>query len=57
MPAPGVDGEHDPGRQAPVLCGADDVGGGVEDEALANPVGLPGPPNPVYGTVFPSPWL
>ncbi len=50
-------GEHDLGRQAHVLCGADDVGGSVEDEALADPVGLLGSPNPVYSAVLPSPWL
>ncbi len=42
VPALGVDGEHDLGRQSPLFRGADDVGGGVEDETLADPVGLLG---------------
>jgi len=41
-PTLGVNREHDPGREAPVLCGADDVVGGVEDEAQADPIGLLG---------------
>ena len=38
MPALGVHGEHDLGRQAHVLCDADDVCGGMEDEAFTDPI-------------------